>query len=97
MTIGHTDSSERLLRSILEMPSQHLDALSVRREEAIVLRSEALGEERINYLGFSYGTSIGQTYAQLFPSRLRATGCRLRGLSNPTLTGPIAVPVTCSP
>ena len=48
MTIGHSDSSERLLRSILEMPSQHLDGLSVRREEAIVLRSEALGEELVS-------------------------------------------------
>jgi pimeloyl-ACP methyl ester carboxylesterase len=32
---------------------------------------EALGEQRISYLGFSYGTAIGQTYAQLFPTRLR--------------------------
>jgi pimeloyl-ACP methyl ester carboxylesterase len=32
---------------------------------------EALGEDRISYLGFSYGTAIGQTYAQLFPTRLR--------------------------
>jgi hypothetical protein len=30
---------------VLEMPSQHLDGLSVRREEAIVLRRETLGEE----------------------------------------------------
>lgn len=32
---------------------------------------EALGADRISYLGFSYGTAIGQTYAQLFPNRLR--------------------------
>lgn len=31
----------------------------------------AMGEEQINYLGYSYGTSIGQTYADLFPSRVR--------------------------
>jgi pimeloyl-ACP methyl ester carboxylesterase len=28
---------------------------------------QALGEQRLNYLGFSYGTFIGATYASLFP------------------------------
>lgn len=32
----------------------------------------ALGEDTISYLGFSYGTSIGQVYADLFPHSLRA-------------------------
>lgn len=32
----------------------------------------ALGEEQINYLGYSYGTSLGQEYARLFPQRVRA-------------------------
>ena len=32
----------------------------------------ALGEEQLNYLGFSYGTSIGAFYAELFPKRIRA-------------------------
>jgi pimeloyl-ACP methyl ester carboxylesterase len=31
-----------------------------------------LGEEQISYLGFSYGTYLGATYASLFPDRLRA-------------------------
>jgi pimeloyl-ACP methyl ester carboxylesterase len=31
-----------------------------------------LGEEQINYLGFSYGTYLGATYAELFPDRVRA-------------------------
>ncbi len=31
----------------------------------------ALGEKQINYYGFSYGTFIGQTYATLFPNRVR--------------------------
>src|SRR5690606_19447372 len=30
---------------------------------------EALGEERISYLGYSYGTYLGAVYAQLFPDR----------------------------
>ncbi len=32
----------------------------------------ALGEDKLNYLGYSYGTSIGQVYADLFPTRVRA-------------------------
>jgi pimeloyl-ACP methyl ester carboxylesterase len=32
----------------------------------------ALGGEQISYVGFSYGTSIGQEYARLFPTRVRA-------------------------
>ncbi len=31
----------------------------------------ALGDKKLNYLGFSYGTSIGQMYAQLFPTKIR--------------------------
>jgi pimeloyl-ACP methyl ester carboxylesterase len=32
----------------------------------------ALGDSKLTYLGFSYGTFLGQTYAKLFPSRIRA-------------------------
>ena len=32
----------------------------------------ALGERRLTYMGFSYGTFLGQTYANLFPRRVRA-------------------------
>ncbi len=32
----------------------------------------ALGESKLNYLGYSYGTSIGQVYADLFPTHIRA-------------------------
>ena len=31
-----------------------------------------LGEAKLSFLGFSYGTSIGAWYAQLFPQRVRA-------------------------
>ncbi|HSK61730.1 MAG TPA: alpha/beta fold hydrolase [Actinomycetospora sp.] len=48
----------------------HLGTRNVARDMDRI--REALGEDRISYLGFSYGTSIGQTYAQLFPTRLRA-------------------------
>jgi pimeloyl-ACP methyl ester carboxylesterase len=33
---------------------------------------EALGEEKLTYLGFSYGTLLGAVYAQLFPTHIRA-------------------------
>ena len=32
----------------------------------------ALGEEHLTYLGFSYGTFLGATYASLYPDRVRA-------------------------
>ncbi|MBB3084111.1 alpha/beta hydrolase [Geodermatophilus sabuli] len=32
----------------------------------------ALGDQGLTYLGFSYGSVLGQTYANLFPSRVRA-------------------------
>lgn len=32
----------------------------------------AVGDERLSYLGFSYGTYLGATYASLFPGRYRA-------------------------
>lgn len=32
----------------------------------------ALGEEQINYLGFSYGTQLGAAYAESYPGRVRA-------------------------
>ena len=31
---------------------------------------DALGQEKMNYWGFSYGTILGQTYATLFPDRV---------------------------
>ena len=33
---------------------------------------EALGDEKLSYLGYSYGTTLGSTYAELFPDKVRA-------------------------
>lgn len=32
----------------------------------------AMGEDQLSFLGFSYGTAIGQVYADLFPQRVRS-------------------------
>jgi pimeloyl-ACP methyl ester carboxylesterase len=33
---------------------------------------QAVGDEKLTYLGYSYGTSLGATYADLFPDKVRA-------------------------
>ena len=48
-----------------------------------VLRS-ALREETLDYFGFSYGTTLGSTYAELFPEKVGRFV--LDGATDPTLT-----------
>ncbi|MCP2260520.1 alpha/beta hydrolase fold [Streptoalloteichus tenebrarius] len=48
----------------------HLDTGSVARDMDLV--RARLGEERISFLGISYGTMLAQSYAELFPRRVRA-------------------------
>ncbi|WP_433717557.1 alpha/beta hydrolase [Actinoplanes sp. CA-051413] len=36
------------------------------------LLREVLGDKKLSYLGYSYGSLLGQNYANLFPSRVRA-------------------------
>lgn len=45
----------------------------------------ALGQQQISYLGYSYGTAIGQVYGELFPQRVRAMV--LDGVVDVTLPG----------
>jgi pimeloyl-ACP methyl ester carboxylesterase len=33
---------------------------------------EAVGDAKLTYLGYSYGTTLGSTYAELFPEKVRA-------------------------
>ena len=49
---------------------QHVSTANVARDMD-ALRA-AVGDERLSYLGFSYGTFLGATYAALFPDRYRA-------------------------
>ncbi|MET7682102.1 alpha/beta hydrolase [Streptomyces sp. NPDC005423] len=47
----------------------YIDTLSAVRDIDAVRR--ALGAQRINYFGYSYGTYLGAVYAKLFPDRVR--------------------------
>ncbi|MFE7608435.1 alpha/beta fold hydrolase [Streptomyces celluloflavus] len=63
----------RLAASCLERTgplAAHMDGESVARDMDAI--RAALGERRISFLGHSYGTFLGERYARLFPSRLRA-------------------------
>ena len=44
----------------------------------------ALGDAKLTYMGFSYGTFLGQTYAHLFPNHVRALV--LDGVVDPALS-----------
>lgn len=47
----------------------HMSTADVARDMDLLRR--ALGERSMNYLGFSYGSFLGQTYANLFPHQVR--------------------------
>lgn len=44
---------------------------------------EAVGDKKLTYLGYSYGTLLGAVYSQLFPGKIRAV--TLDGAVDPTL------------
>ena len=69
---------------------EHVSTANVARDMD-ALRA-AVGDEQLSYLGFSYGTFLGATYASLFPDRYRALV--LDGALDPT--GYIADPVSLS-
>ena len=46
----------------------YVDTVSAARDLDIVRR--VLGDDRLNYLGVSYGTELGATYAEVFPQRV---------------------------
>jgi pimeloyl-ACP methyl ester carboxylesterase len=48
----------------------HLSTANVARDLDLLRR--AVGDTRLNYIGYSYGTYLGATYANLFPNKVRA-------------------------
>lgn len=60
----------------------HADTVSAARD--IDILRAALGDDTLHYLGYSYGTQLGATYASLFPER--AGRLVLDGAVDPTLS-----------
>lgn len=49
--------------------ARSMSTAEVARDMDVLRR--AVGDQQLNYLGFSYGTHLGATYAALFPDRVR--------------------------
>jgi pimeloyl-ACP methyl ester carboxylesterase len=67
------DYHNALGRSCAELTGpvfNHIDSANVARDMDAI--RAALGEQTISYWGVSYGTLIGQMYAERFPTRVRA-------------------------
>jgi pimeloyl-ACP methyl ester carboxylesterase len=67
--------------SAAELP--FLDTASAARDMDVI--RTALGDAKLTYLGFSYGTFLGETYAHLFPTHVRALS--LDAVIDPTVSG----------
>ncbi|WP_439659150.1 alpha/beta hydrolase [Lentzea sp. HUAS TT2] len=50
--------------------AQHMSTADVARDMDLLRR--AVGDRKLSYLGFSYGSFLGATYANLFPNNIRA-------------------------
>ncbi|EFV13151.2 hypothetical protein HMPREF9336_01980 [Segniliparus rugosus ATCC BAA-974] len=48
----------------------HVNSMDVARDMDVL--RQVLGDEKLNYVGYSYGTRIGTDYALLFPTHVRA-------------------------
>ncbi len=72
--INEVVGADRQLGSACEAHSgailSHVSTADAARDMDLV--RHALGQQKLNYLGFSYGTSLGATYAELFGSNVGA-------------------------
>lgn len=60
----------------------YVDTASAARDMDLI--RQAVGDPKLTYLGFSYGTFLGQMYAHLFPKNVRALA--LDGVVDPSLS-----------
>jgi pimeloyl-ACP methyl ester carboxylesterase len=66
------DDQEEFLEGCQQNSGELIEHMSTADVAADMdLLRAALGEDRLNYLGYSYGTSIGAVYATLFPENVR--------------------------
>ncbi len=74
LEIDHAINSARELGRDCQRRSkaliQHVNTEAAARDMDLI--REKLGDDKLTYLGFSYGTLLGATYAELFPERVRA-------------------------
>jgi pimeloyl-ACP methyl ester carboxylesterase len=59
-----------------------VDTVSAAKDMELI--RAALGDAKLSYLGFSYGTELGQNYAHLYPTHIRAMV--LDGVVDPSLS-----------
>ena len=88
--------NSRELRALVDDAHEYADACARRNGDVLAHLSTdevvqdldsiriSLGEEKLNYLGFSYGTLIGALYADRYPDRVRTMA--LDGALDPSLT-----------
>ncbi|MFG1608230.1 alpha/beta hydrolase [Actinoplanes sp. NPDC049265] len=82
-TAAYIASAQELGRSCSTTGKKLAGAMStaeVARDMDVLRR--AVGDEKLSYLGFSYGTALGQYYANMFPDRFRAL--TVDGVIDPT-------------
>ncbi|MBM7808532.1 pimeloyl-ACP methyl ester carboxylesterase [Geodermatophilus bullaregiensis] len=77
-------TTQEQMEEVLALADEAADACAEEYEEALGtfntvdtardmdLLRESLGDEQLTYLGYSYGTTLGSTYAELYPERVRA-------------------------
>jgi pimeloyl-ACP methyl ester carboxylesterase len=59
----------------------HIDTVSAAKDIDVI--RAVMGSSKLNYLGFSYGTQLGETYAALFPTKIQHMV--LDGVIDPTV------------
>ncbi len=66
------DNAKLALNCLTTSPDRfaHYSTANVARD--MDLLRQAVGDEKLSYVGYSYGTYLGATYAKLFPTKIRA-------------------------